>query len=119
MKFKEGIPIYLQLTQEISNRILSGEYQPGARIESVRELAQIFGVNPNTVQKSLVLAEEQGLVYAQGPEGRFVSEDEQLIHRLKQETIAMEVKDFLNRLQKIGIEKEAIIEYLQQEDSER
>lgn len=118
MKFKEGLPIYLQLTQEIANRILSGEYQPGDRIQSVRDLALVFGVNPNTIQKALVLAEEQGLVYAQGPEGRFVSKDEKLITRLRQETIHKEVSEFLERLKKLGISKEEVISVLKEKEEE-
>ncbi len=113
MIFKEGIPIYLQLTQEIANQILSGEYQPGDRIPSVRDLAIVYGVNPNTVQKALVLAEDKGLVYSKGPEGRFVSEDAELIHRLRHETIVTEVSDFIKRLKKLGIDKEAVIAQLQ------
>ena len=118
MKFKDGIPIYLQLTQEIANLILSGEYKPGERIQSVRELALVFGVNPNTVQKALVLAEELGLVFAHGPEGRFVSEDERLITRLRKEAISKEVKEFLERLRQLGISRNEVIDYLKEEESE-
>lgn len=113
MKFKEGVPIYLQLTQDISNKILSGHYLAGQRIESVREMALIYGVNPNTVQKSLALAEQQGLVFAQGSEGRFVTKDEAYIELLKQETIEREVNEFVSKIKQLGFNKQQIIKQLQ------
>lgn len=112
MEFKEGVPIYLQLTQEIAHKIMAGYYLPGQRIESVRELALIYGVNPNTVQKSLVLAEQQGLVYAQGSEGRFVTDNRDLISSLKKDTIAEEVEAFVQKMKAFGYDKAAIIAQL-------
>lgn len=112
MDFIDGVPIYLQLTQEISRKIMAGYYIPGQRIESVRELALIYGINPNTVQKSLSLAEQQGLVFAQGPEGRYVTEDRDFIHSLKLEMIEKETDQFLNNMQQLGVSKEMIISQL-------
>lgn len=113
MKFKEGVPIYLQLTQDIANKILAGHYLAGQRIESVREMALIYGVNPNTVQKSLTLAEQQGLVFAQGAEGRFVTKDESYIELLKQQTIEREVYEFVSNMKQLGFNKHQIIKELQ------
>lgn len=112
MDFKVGVPIYLQLTQDIADKVMAGHYAVGQRIESVRELALIYGVNPNTVQKALQLAEQRGLVFAQGSEGRFVTKDEALINELKTETIQREVNEFTEKMQSLGISKEAIIAYL-------
>lgn len=114
MNFKEGIPIYLQLTQDIAHKIMSGQYQAGQRVESVRDLALTYGVNPNTVQKALTHAEQQGLVYASGTEGRFVTEDEALINKLRKETIELEVQAFLNQMRRLGISKTEIMAYLAQ-----
>ena len=44
-------PIYAQIMERITLDIVSGIYLPGARLPSVRDLAQDAGVNPNTMQK--------------------------------------------------------------------
>ena len=46
-------PIYAQIMERITLDIVSGIYLPGARLPSVRDLAQDAGVNPNTMQKAL------------------------------------------------------------------
>ena len=46
-------PIYLQLMERIQHDIVSGTYQPGDKLPSVRDLAVDAAVNPNTMQKAL------------------------------------------------------------------
>ena len=48
----ENRPIYLQLMEKIQQDIISGVYQAGDRLPSVRELALDAAVNPNTMQKN-------------------------------------------------------------------
>ena len=44
-------PIYAQIIEKVSLDIVSGKYQPGDKLPSVRDLAAQAGVNPNTMQK--------------------------------------------------------------------
>ena len=55
-------PIYAQILERIQRQIVSGEYAPGTKIPSVRELAAQAGVNPNTMQKALSELERSVLV---------------------------------------------------------
>lgn len=57
-------PIFLQIVERIQMDIISGAYQPGDKLPSVRELAGIAAVNPNTMQKALSELERTGLVYS-------------------------------------------------------
>ena len=52
MNFNTEKPIYLQIVDVISDRILSGELKGGDRIPSVREYGADIGVNPNTMMRS-------------------------------------------------------------------
>lgn len=45
-------PIYLQIIERVQMDIITGRYQPGDKLPSVRDLAQEAAVNPNTMQKS-------------------------------------------------------------------
>ena len=52
MEFDSNKPIYIQIADNLCERILSGEFKPGGRIPSVREWGAEIGVNPNTVARS-------------------------------------------------------------------
>ena len=49
-----GRPIYLQIVERLELSIVSGQFKPGDKVPSVRELAVEAGVNPNTMQKAMV-----------------------------------------------------------------
>ncbi len=51
--FKEKIPIYEQIKNIIMDNILSGTWEEGDKIPSIRNFALEFGVNPNTVMNAL------------------------------------------------------------------
>ena len=52
-KFDSKQPIYTQLVDQMTVRIVTGVYAPGSKLGSVRDLAQEVGVNPNTIQRAL------------------------------------------------------------------
>ena len=74
-KFDSSAPIYSQLVRHIQEAIVSGEFTPGDRLPSVRDMAMEAGVNPNTMQRALTELERDGLVYSQRTAGRFVTEN--------------------------------------------
>ena len=61
MDFDASRPIWLQLREEFTRRIVIGRWAPGKQIPGVRELAVELGVNPNTVQRTLAELERDGL----------------------------------------------------------
>ena len=98
-------PIYTQILEEIQLRVVTGQYKPGTKIPSVRELAAQAGVNPNTMQKALAELEREGLVMAQRTSGRVVTEDMEMIEQ---------INDFVNKMLKLGFQKEEIITLIRQ-----
>ena len=75
--------IWMQLVAEFSRRIVVGEWGAGDRMPGVRELAAELGVNPNTVQRALAEMERDGLCRSERTSGRFVTDDQTLITRLR------------------------------------
>lgn len=115
MQFDNGIPIYLQIVQEMTLRILSGALQPGQKLPSVRELALEFGVNPNTMQRAMAEMEQDGLVYTKRTSGRFLTDQPEKIAQKRKDFAQAETKRYLAYMQKIGFTDTAqIIAYLQQ-----
>lgn len=102
-------PIFLQIIEKIQLDIVSGIYQPGDKLPSVRELAQEASVNPNTMQKALSELERTGLVYSQRTSGRFITEDTSMIQRLKSELAKEIIDEFLLHMQRLGYRKDETI----------
>ena len=105
-------PIYLQIIERVQMDIITGRYQPGDKLPSVRDLAQEAAVNPNTKQKALSELERSGLIYSQRTSGRFITEDKELIHQMKKELAAAEVSAFVAHMKQLGITPEEIRQLL-------
>ncbi len=100
--------VYLQLVDIIKQKIMSGEYQPGQRLASVRELAADAAVNPNTMQRALSELEREGLLYTQRTSGRFVSEDAGLIAGLRVSGAEQKAREFYQEMIQSGLSAEEI-----------
>ena len=105
-------PIYLQIIERVQMDIITGRYQPGDKLPSVRDLAQEAAVNPNTMQKALSELERSGQIYSQRTTGRFITEDKELIHQMKKELAAAEVSAFVAHMKQLGITPEEIRQLL-------
>ncbi|MDR0943595.1 MAG: GntR family transcriptional regulator [Ruminococcus sp.] len=112
-KFDDGTPIYLQIAERIREQIASGEISPGGKVPTVREIAELAGVNPNTVQRALAELEASALVAAErGNGGRFVSDNPDLLAKLKHDMARTATGDFLAKMRKLGFEKAKTVGYL-------
>ena len=112
--FNNERPIYVQLVENIRIQIISGKLNPGERLLSVRELALMVKVNPNTMQKALAELENEGLVYTERTNGKFVTTNIELIEKVKKELAEEKVNNYLNDMKNIGITYEEAIMYLQE-----
>ncbi len=111
--FDNERPIYIQLVEKIRIEIVSGKLKQGERLPSVRELALIARVNPNTMQKALVELEEEGLVYTERTNGKYVTTNSKLINNIKKELAQEKITKFLSDMENIGIAYDEAIIYLQ------
>ena len=111
--FNGDAPIYAQLVEQLTLRIVTAVYPPGARIPPVRELAVEAGVNPNTMQRALGELERLGLVYSQRTSGRFVTEDTAMIETAKQELASRRITEFLRAMEDLGYAPAEIPELIQ------
>ncbi len=112
--FDNERPIYIQLVEMIRINIVSGKFEKGQRLPSVRELALMMKVNPNTMQKALAELEDEKLIYTERTNGKYVTEDEKLIEKVKKKLAQEKVNNYLNSMKNIGINYELAIQYLQE-----
>ena len=111
-------PIYTQLVERLQMRIVTGEYPPGARLASVRDLAAEAAVNPNTMQRALSELENTGLVYAQRTAGRFVTEDAEKIAALRESLGRDKVRRFLAEMRELGYKRAEAAALVETEEEE-
>ncbi len=107
-------PIYAQLAERIQMQIVSGQYPPGGKLPSVRELAAVASVNPNTMQKAFAELERSGLIITQRTNGRNVTEDEVLIGNVKKGLAREHLEVFLSGMKELGYTGQDTMELLQQ-----
>lgn len=113
--FRSELPIYSQLVDQIKLAIVSGEFSPGERLSSVRDMAAEAGVNPNTLQRALQELERQGLVFSQRTAGRFVTEDTRTIETCRHALAQGQLRAFTAAMKQLGYERAEILALLQEE----
>jgi GntR family transcriptional regulator len=112
LKFNTTSPIYLQIIDEIKKDIVTGALIRGGRLDSVRSLAEKFGVNLNTMQRACSELERQGIIFTQRGIGSFITEDDKMIVQLKEAMSAKLIESFVSGLANLGYQKNEIIEIL-------
>ena len=70
---RSGVPIYLQLVQQVRQAVRLGMLQPGDQLPTVKEVVGRLAINPNTVLKAYRELDHEGLVEARRGQGTFVS----------------------------------------------
>ncbi|OEF97177.1 GntR family transcriptional regulator [Desulfuribacillus alkaliarsenatis] len=116
--FDPALPIYTQIVDGFKREICSGTLKPGEKVLPVRELALNLGVNPNTLQRALSELEREGLLYTERTAGRFITKDQDLINRLRNDLTKELVKDFLEKMASLGCSLEEIERFIKENGGE-
>jgi DNA-binding transcriptional regulator YhcF (GntR family) len=111
-QFTSNRPIYVQIVEEIELRILNGTYEKGMRLPSVRDLAMLAAVNPNTMQRALAELEEMGLVTTQRNTGRTVTTDESAVSRARDSKADLLAETFMMQMKALGLSRKEVLERL-------
>ena len=82
-KFTGERPVYQQIMETLRGSIVKGEWKPGQKIQSVRDLAASAQVNPNTMQRALTELEREGLLVGGGTSGRTVTTNAEILAAMR------------------------------------
>jgi GntR family transcriptional regulator len=82
-----GVPIFLQIVQQVKYKIASGILRAGEQLPSVRQMAGSLRVNPNTVARAYTELERDKVVFTKRGMGCFVSDEGVVIHKEEKERI--------------------------------
>ncbi len=112
-KFDYDKPIYLQLIELFMIKIYTNEWQVDQKIPSVRELASVYGVNPNTIQKALASLEEQAVLRSERTVGRFVCDNAAKFSTMKEQYIEELSVNYLTEVSKVVADFAEVVKILE------
>jgi GntR family transcriptional regulator len=81
INFRSGMPIYLQLVDQIKAAAASGALRPGEALPSIRPLAEELHVNRNTVAKAYSELESLGVIETLPGRGCFLNENHSALRK--------------------------------------
>ena len=108
----EDRPIWIQLKEQLGRQIVTGRFQCGQRLPSVRDLAKEAGVNPNTMQRALSSLDQEGLTVTNRTSGRCITTDEAVISSLRQDIARSIINHYLESMAEMGYDKEAAVKMI-------
>jgi DNA-binding transcriptional regulator YhcF (GntR family) len=114
MKFNEGIPIYLQIKEEIENAILTNTIREEDKVSSIRELAQQYRLNPQTISNAVSELISEGILYKKRGIGMFVEKGAQkkLKKKKDNEFRNSDLKKLVLKSKSLGITKTELMNIL-------
>jgi GntR family transcriptional regulator len=112
-EFNTSKPIYLQLADRINRQIVSKELKVGQKLQSVRDMAITYNVNPNTIQRTYSELERVGILESRRGKGTFVTEQEDRLIQLRGNLKDEQIQTFVQVMQEMGYSSHEIISGLQ------
>ena len=113
----DGVPIYLQIVNQVKYLVASGCLEPGEELPPIRVLAEQLLINPNTVARAYRELELAGVVTKRRTAGTYVSDTTSPLARRERLKIVTERIDaLLAEARQMNINTETLIELLQERD---
>jgi GntR family transcriptional regulator len=113
----DGVPIYLQIVNQVKYLVASGRLTPGEELPPIRVLAEKLLVNPNTVARAYRELEVAGLVTKRRTAGTYVSDARSPLARRERLRILAERADaLLAEARQMDINTDEVIDLLRQRD---
>jgi GntR family transcriptional regulator len=114
----DGVPIYLQIVNQVKYLVASGRLQPGEELTPIRVLADQLVVNPNTVARAYRELEVAGVVTKRRTAGTFVSEaGSPLARRERLKILTERVDALLAEARQLGVDLEELLGLVRQRDA--
>ena len=113
----DGVPIYLQIVQQVRYLVAAGRLVPGEELPPIRVLAEQLRINPNTVARAYRELETAGVVTKRRTAGTYVSDAGSPLARRERLRILTERTDaLLAEARQLGFDLEMVVALLRQRD---
>jgi GntR family transcriptional regulator len=113
----DGVPIYLQIVNQVKYLVAAGRLQPGEELPPIRTLAQRLLINPNTVARAYRELETAGIVNKRRTAGTYVSDQRSPLARQQRIKILTERVDaLLAEARQLDVPTEQILNLVRERD---
>lgn len=108
-----GVPIYMQILNQVRRATASGLLKPGDQMPSVRELAMGLTVNPNTIAKAYQELERDGVIKTVRGIGTFVAEKEvKIVHEERVKVLLTAIDKVLIEAHHLGFSEDEVRHFI-------
>ena len=110
--FRSGLPIYIQIMNQIEQQVSGGTLKPGAQLPTVRTLASELRINFNTVARAYRLLDEAGVISTQQGRGTYilVKPPPEVEERLREETLEALARQYIGEAKRLNCSNPEIIQ---------
>ena len=110
VNFRSGVPIYVQIMDQIKHKVATGELQPGDQLPTVRQLAADLRVNFNTIARAYRMLDEAGIISTQHGRGTFILEvhSEAKAERLRRQDLERLTHHYLTEAHRLGYAQDEV-----------
>lgn len=108
-------PIYEQIKDKIKTLIITGVLKENDKVPSVRELAAMLTINPNTIQKAYRDLEIEGYLYSLRAKGSFVASRREVVKRSDADEIIGEFSALVSKMKFLGVSYDTLSDVLKNE----
>jgi len=113
----DGVPIYLQIVNQVKYQVASGRLAPGEELPPIRVLAEQLIVNPNTVARAYRELEMAGVVTKRRTAGTYVSDSgSPLARRERLKILTQRIDALLSEARQMHVDTDELIDLLRQRD---
>jgi GntR family transcriptional regulator len=105
----DGRPMYLQIMEQIKQRISVGDWQTGHEIPSIRQLAANLHVSVITVKRAYLELEREGVIVTQHGKGSRVADAPQLAPRLHEQELEATLEKLVQLAALLGLEVDELV----------
>lgn len=110
--FRSGLPIYIQIVNQVQAQIASGALEPGDQLPTVRALAEELRVNFNTVARAYRILDEARIISTQQGRGTYITEvpPPEVTERLRRESLEVLTQRYISEAMRLEFSRQEINE---------
>lgn len=104
----DGRPMYLQIMEQVRQRVAVGDWAEGQEIPSIRQLAVDLRVSVITVKRAYLELEREGVIVTQHGRGSFVAAGQKVGPGLLEQDLVNHLEDAVRTAARLGLEEEQL-----------
>jgi GntR family transcriptional regulator len=112
--FRSGLPIYIQIVNQVQAQVAGGILKPGDQLPTVRALAEELRVNFNTVARAYRILDEARIISTQQGRGTYITEipPPQVTEKLRKESLEALTQRYISEAMRLDFSKAEITEII-------